>query len=702
MFKPSYYSNRRLLRALEGLWSRFEGMLDRLSSTAQGDAKPRLNFNPFYHLGTLSILLLIVLLVTGVYLTVVYKPGPLRAYASLELISASWIGSLIRSIHRYASDALIVVLVLHALKMLLSDRFWGGRWLAWVSGMVLVLLILVIGAMGYFLVWDQQGQWLGEYFINFLGGDIPFTFSSPAAVSGAFQFFVIILFLHIFLSLIIAAGIWIHEMRLQRAKVWAPRWLMITTLVALAILALAWPVRSGPPADLSTLVTTVRLDWLYLGFLPLSRQFGSATVWIVSGVVVVSVSALPWLARGRHHGPALVTEELCTGCAVCARECPYDALSVVPRVIDDRYESSVAVNAALCTGCGLCVGDCATIGIELPELRTEQIVADLRQALASAQGQSPVVVFACQRHTTLGTLPVGAHQESAIGAAAGRSAHQTVTLATLGVGNPEPAVPLITCTVPCAGMTQSKWIRGCLSHGARAVVLLTCPADDCGFREGPRWLIGRLSRGRNANLLGNRVHWLEAAPGDRGGFRRLFESLVSEGENRKEFPARGLPTPISFAGGFVLLLLTLAMALLADWPAVAWATDQGAIRIVLSHTSDIMAATLGINTDSQNLPEGVTPEQVLGGARYPVRLRVEIDGEVVGEWTYQASGLHHEGAAYGLETLWRDPGTYPLTIFMMDDGEHWREVFAGDIVVETARVSVLTYDSEQDAFILNQ
>ena len=87
--QPPLYHNRTFLRALEGGWTRFEALLDRLTASADTDTDPRANFNPLYHLGTLSIVLLVILLITGIYLTVTYKPGPARAYASLQAIDAT-------------------------------------------------------------------------------------------------------------------------------------------------------------------------------------------------------------------------------------------------------------------------------------------------------------------------------------------------------------------------------------------------------------------------------------------------------------------------------------------------------------------------------------------------------------------------------------------------------------------------------------
>ena len=73
------------------------------------------------------------------------------------------------------------------------------------------------------------------------------------------------------------------------------------------------------------------------------------------------------------------------------------------------------------------------------------------------------------------------------------------------------------------------------------------------------------------------------------------------------------------------------------------------------------------------------PEHLVGGERFPVRIRLEIDGAIVAEREYQPGGLRREGAANGLETWPLIPGRHHVRLWMMDDGATWRETFAGPI-----------------------
>ncbi|MCZ7572883.1 MAG: hydrogenase iron-sulfur subunit [Ardenticatenaceae bacterium] len=715
----SLYEERRLFRKLEGLWARGEGRLNRLTTPT---------FNPLYHLGTLSIFFLLVLSLTGVYLTVFYRPGAARAYDSVAGISASWPGSWIRTLHRYAADGLVVTIFLHALKMFLGDRVSGSRWLSWVSGWGLTVLVWSIGLMGYWLVWDQRAQWMTDYGIGLVKGPAALTFASPEALSGAFAFFVIILFLHVFLSILILLGVLLHVMRLSRVRLLAPRWLMVETVIVLLVLAFWRPVASALPADVSRLVGTVTLDGWYLGFLPLAVRWGGLLFWGSALLLLLLLAALPWLRRSQTVGPAVMADALCNGCALCFQECPYGAIEMRPRSDDSRFKSVAVVNPALCTGCGLCVGTCAPAGIELAGLPTTAVRSQLRESLAAAcaASRSSVVVFACQRHTALGTLS-GLKSEPALVESAGGAARgarpgrpAAVAIGSWGGGNPHPPISVATCAVPCVGMVNPEWMRERLAEGAGAVIILGCPADDCAYREGPRWTAARLRY--RQNLLEQGVYWLAVAPGDRAALARLLTHLGTvQSEHHGAAPNRSghggwrslyavptlghsamtlLPPLRSLASGLILLALVLGLALSLERPATAGSATEGAIRVVLHDVGQYAASSAQLSPEMQaKLPPGVTSQQLLGGERFPVNLRIEIDGDRVLERGYRPSGLRKEGAVYGVETVRLAPGRHQVTLQIMDDGATWHPAFSDSLDVGAGQVRILKYDEEQALFV---
>ena len=118
-------------------------------------------FNPLYQSGTIVAALYLVLIVTGLWLILFYRVG--APWESVARIAASpWTGNWVRSLHRYASDLAVVATAVHALRMFAQGRSRGARTMAWTSGWLLLLLIMVCGWTGYVMVWDVLGQYLAQ------------------------------------------------------------------------------------------------------------------------------------------------------------------------------------------------------------------------------------------------------------------------------------------------------------------------------------------------------------------------------------------------------------------------------------------------------------------------------------------------------------------------------------------------------------
>ena len=713
----SIYPRRHWLRALEKGTARFEGAVNHFS-TVNERIRP---YNPLYHLGTLAIFLLIVLTITGLYLTIFYRPGVERAYPSIAGISATWLGSLIRTIHRYASDGLIAVSILHALKTFFSDRFWGSRWLAWLSGWVLVVLFWIIGLMGYWLLWDQPAQWLTEYFIEVLQGPFAFTFFGGQIASATFSLFVIVLFLHIFLPILLLIGIIIHLLRLARAKYLAPRWLMVTSGAVLLLLAFWRPLQLALPANMNVLIQQTPLDWWYLGFLPLADKMGNVGFWGTAVLLLLLLISLPWLRPGQHNGPAIVLDAACTGCSACAHECPYTAIEMVERNDDSEFNMLAIVSPNLCTGCGICVGACPDKAIELDRLHSGVIRQDLQRnlGLAQAEGEPAIAVYACERHAALGTLPPLA-------------APQPLASASLSVGGAIPLLqakqaprinvgtwpdsqgrlrPVITCSVPCTGMLHPNWAAETIAAGGAGAIVVSCPEHDCSHREGPHWIANRLKRRRT--LRQGNVHFLELAPGSKQQVMTLWSQMI--GDEMEAATAQqavtvigsktAVSSPSPFAilrhslPGLAILIVTLLGSILLTTNTAPTLPNFGQIRLVINHGGALSASSDELSAELlEKLPDNVDAAQLLGGERLPVRLRLEVDGETVLENSYQARGLRQEGSIYGLESWWVNPGEHAVTVWLMDDETEWRMVYEDSVLVPESGVVRLLYNDEQDIF----
>lgn len=683
------YTERRGLRWLEKTWARIEGATSRLTHPV---------FNPLYHLGTIAVILLIVLAVTGAYLTLFYRPGAARAYETVAALNASWLGHLIRSLHHYAADALVVVVLLHALKMFVGDRFWGARWLAWGSGWISLVLIFVIGVMGYWLVWDETAQWLTEFSINLVGGRVALAFYQPGAVERNFAFFVIILFLHVFLGILLLGWLLVHVIRLSRPALVEPRWLIPALLLALGGVALARPVPLGNPVDFTRLVTQAPIDWLYLGFLPLAQQTSPAFVIGLSVVALLVVIALPWVLPGRMAGPAIITEHLCTGCALCALKCPYEAIDMEPRSSDQSgFKALAVVTPSLCTGCGLCVGTCATVGVDLQSLPTNTLLNALQEAVQTHE--SPIVLITCQRQATLGTLP------NAWDVAPTATANAPVQV----VRWKEASV--ITCVLPCTGMFNPDWARGLFEKGMRALFIVSCPADDCNYREGPVWL-GEHVRLRK-RLLERPIYWIATPPGAPKALLETLDDILEERPlpppekrlpraalDRKARNKLWLPPLRAFVPGVAVLLVMIAISLLFERPADTGVSHTAALRVVLEHTPPVKATAGNANTIQATLPEGVSAEELLGGERYPVRLQIEIDNQTVLDRTYEPGGVRKDGDVVIVEQLSLEPGLHTLRIRLMEDEQTWAYEVEKRVEVSPLHILTIVFDSETRSFEL--
>lgn len=678
------YAQRKILRTFEKIWVKLEGSVNRFTKS---------DFNPFYHLGTLTIFMLLVLIGTGIYLTAIYRPGLDAAYATVEKIDSNWFGSLMRSVHRYASDAMILLIILHLLKMLFSDRYWGSRWLAWTSGWIMLAVTWLVGTMGYWLIWDERAQWMTEYMMNTIAGTSGLTYVATDIASRTFSNFVIILFLHVFLPLIGFLGIYIHGLRLSRARWWSPRWVSVQAIIGLVILSLIKPVRSAAPADLSRLVESTPMDAYYLGFLPLIDAWGNVIFWGLAILAGGTLFLLPWLASGRDLGPASVTDPKCTGCTICYAECPFDAIRMVDRDDDSGYHKLAIINATQCTGCGICVGSCPTDAIDMAGgYNNEKIFNAVKGALHRErnEGNPVTVLFASHRDEALGGLPAGLSVSGA---------NAPVTVSSWGENE---AARVITAVLPSTSTVNIEWIKALENEGTRDIIILSHPYDDGIYREDAHWLLNRLQL--RPALVKEGLHWLETTPSDAKAVEDFLNDL-HENQNEKRPPvlptvkerSKMIPSLVSGLVGTVLLLAIFALALPLDIPASMQAAQESALRIAVDARGKISSANI---PEGVTLPEGADAEKIFGGTHFPISVRVLADDEIILDETYIPSGISGNGRISALEFLEIMPGRHHIEILIKDDSDVYRSVYAGEVNFEKGRILILAYDESRDVFVL--
>ncbi|MCB2426928.1 cytochrome b [Methylophaga pinxianii] len=128
------------------------------------------NFNFWYFFGSLALLILVLQIVTGIFLTMNYKPDAKLAFASVEYImrDVEW-GWLIRYLHSTGASAFFVVIYLHMFRGLIYGSFKQPRELVWIFGMLLYVVLMAEAFMGYLLPWGQMSYWGAQVIISLFG-----------------------------------------------------------------------------------------------------------------------------------------------------------------------------------------------------------------------------------------------------------------------------------------------------------------------------------------------------------------------------------------------------------------------------------------------------------------------------------------------------------------------------------------------------
>ena len=180
------------------------------------------NFNFWYIFGVLSLFVLVIQLVTGIFLVMHYKPEAALAFGSVEYImrDVPW-GWLIRYMHSTGASAFFAVVYLHMYRGLLYGSYRKPRELVWVFGCAIFLALMAEAFMGYLLPWGQMSYWGAQVIVNlfsavpFVGPDLALLIRGDYVVGDAtlnrfFSFHVIAVPL-VLLGLVVAHIIALHE-----------------------------------------------------------------------------------------------------------------------------------------------------------------------------------------------------------------------------------------------------------------------------------------------------------------------------------------------------------------------------------------------------------------------------------------------------------------------------------------------------------
>jgi cytochrome b6 len=149
-----------------GFWTRVGDWLDErfdVRVPLEGFLKkpvPKHAIRWYFCLGGITFSLFLVQAVTGILLSLYYRPTSEGAYESILFIMNNVrFGWLIRSIHSWAATLMVATCILHMLRVYITGAYKNPRELNWVAGVVLLLVTLAFGFTGYLLPWDQKALW---------------------------------------------------------------------------------------------------------------------------------------------------------------------------------------------------------------------------------------------------------------------------------------------------------------------------------------------------------------------------------------------------------------------------------------------------------------------------------------------------------------------------------------------------------------
>ncbi|MCC7492568.1 MAG: cytochrome b N-terminal domain-containing protein [Fimbriimonadaceae bacterium] len=356
--------------------------------------------NPFYFHGALPTFVFWMLIASGIGLLFYYKATLTESYESLVYLAKVPFGNCIRSSHRYSADAMLLAIYLHTFRVYITDRHREYRIVPWLTGVVLLLLTYVAGISGYMLVGDQRSWGLIHQSVQAfqavpLVGD--FLASQVLAGPDITDYTVArALFFHLLSAMAIFWFLWMHLLRIRRPFMIVTIGIGAAVVGVILMVAGLWPAGSYTPVVEPMHVPEAYEigNWLYLPGFWLLSSAGPLAFWGAVVLLFGGLLMLPYLLRDTRRNIAMVVRDKCVGCQLCAIDCPYSAITMVPTWNERKKKPDLlaVVYPPRCSECGVCIGSCDFDAIELssmPYRPIEDLVKELapkREAPAEAAG----------------------------------------------------------------------------------------------------------------------------------------------------------------------------------------------------------------------------------------------------------------------------------------------------------------------------
>ncbi|MDP6980735.1 MAG: hydrogenase iron-sulfur subunit [Myxococcota bacterium] len=628
--------------------------LDRLIERAVPDT-----LNPLQHTGAIAVVTFLVAAVTGIVVLIWYRPSVNLAYESVEAMSSSPLtAGLVRSLHRYSSDACVFFGTIHAIRFFLERRFGGARWLAWVTGMLMVGILWFIGWTGYWLVWDVRAQMVAMGTAKVI--DVLPIFVDPLERSfltdegvNSLLFFVVFFF-HMLVPLAMGVVMWLHITRLSRPRFLTNKPMTWWVMGTLLLLCVAYPATSSAPAAMAALPRDLTIDWFYLLPLALTDRMSGGAVWGLALFGGIFLFSIPWWLAGKRPEPASVAGSRCNECRKCYTDCPYGAIEMVARTEGNmKYATQALVLPSKCVSCGVCAGSCDTAGIGLDAFssieqrrRVESWLAE-----AKAEDENTNIAFTCAESAGAGL---------------------TVDPET---GRCKELPDFRVLQIPCIGWVHPLMIERAVRHGAGGVLLAACGPGECLYREGSQWMRERLEgerepRLRTEKIEGHELRFVELDRTRTADLIREARSMSGGGETGLRDTAPSSPAMAVAAAVFLAVISAGATGAVSDLSYIAPYVEGSELVVSFKHPGAVAEKCRELSEEEiAARPVHMRKATDCERKRSTVRLRVGVDGNEILRKDFPPTGLWGDGSSVAVERIPLPTGQHAVSIEIGDTGD---------------------------------